>query len=61
MGDKVSAINAMKKAGVPCAPDQTVLVGADINKNKEIAKRIGYQLLLKPPEGQWWSWNACCT
>ncbi|QQF76406.1 acetyl-CoA carboxylase biotin carboxylase subunit [Histophilus somni] len=51
MGDKVSAINAMKKAGVPCVPGSDGPLGADINKNKEIAKRIGYPIIIKASGG----------
>ena len=47
MGDKVSAIKAMKKAGVPCVPGSDGPVGSDIAKNKEIAKRIGYPIIIK--------------
>ncbi|OOH89350.1 acetyl-CoA carboxylase biotin carboxylase subunit [Pasteurellaceae bacterium 15-036681] len=51
MGDKVSAINAMKKAGVPCVPGSDGPVGADVEKNKEIAKRIGYPVIIKASGG----------
>ncbi len=37
MGDKVSAINAMKKAGVPCVPGSDGPLGNDTEKNKAIA------------------------
>lgn len=51
MGDKVSAIEAMKKAGVPTVP------GSDgpLPENKEeclkIAKRIGYPVIIKAAAG----------
>ncbi|WP_112070169.1 acetyl-CoA carboxylase biotin carboxylase subunit [Haemophilus influenzae] len=51
MGDKVSAIKAMKKAGVPCVPGSDGPVGNDITKNKEIAKRIGYPIIIKASGG----------
>ena len=51
MGDKVSAIKAMKKAGVPCVPGSDGPVGSDIVKNKEIAKRIGYPIIIKASGG----------
>ncbi|WP_373766830.1 acetyl-CoA carboxylase biotin carboxylase subunit [Glaesserella sp.] len=51
MGDKVSAINAMKKAGVPCVPGSDGPVGNDAAKNKEIAKRIGYPVIIKASGG----------
>ncbi|AWX13826.1 acetyl-CoA carboxylase biotin carboxylase subunit [Mergibacter septicus] len=51
MGDKVSAIKAMKKAGVPCVPGSDGPVGSDIAKNKEIAQRIGYPIIIKASGG----------
>ncbi|QIW16896.1 acetyl-CoA carboxylase biotin carboxylase subunit [Pasteurellaceae bacterium RH1A] len=51
MGDKVSAINAMKKAGVPCVPGSGGPIGNDVAKNKEIAKKIGYPVIIKASGG----------
>ncbi|MGY4848689.1 acetyl-CoA carboxylase biotin carboxylase subunit [Pasteurella multocida] len=51
MGDKVSAIEAMKKSGVPCVPGSDGPVGSDMAKNKEIAKRIGYPVIIKASGG----------
>ena len=51
MGDKVSAINAMKKAGVPCVPGSDGPLGNDEEKNKAIAKRIGYPMIVKAAGG----------
>ncbi|KDM91970.1 acetyl-CoA carboxylase biotin carboxylase subunit [Photobacterium galatheae] len=51
MGDKVSAINAMKKAGVPCVPGSDGPLGNDEAKNKSIAKRIGYPVIIKASGG----------
>ena len=51
MGDKVSAIEAMKKAGVPCVPGSDGAVGDDPETNKAIAKRIGYPIIVKAAGG----------
>jgi acetyl-CoA carboxylase biotin carboxylase subunit len=51
MGDKVSAIEAMKKAGVPCVPGSDGPLGDDAEKNKAIAKRIGYPMIVKAAGG----------
>lgn len=51
MGDKVSAINAMKKAGVPCVPGSDGPLGPDGELNKSIAKRIGYPIIVKAAGG----------
>lgn len=51
MGDKVAAIEAMKKAGVPCVPGSDGPVSDDPEKNLEIARRIGYPLIIKAAGG----------
>ncbi|MFT6271012.1 MAG: acetyl-CoA carboxylase biotin carboxylase subunit [Alphaproteobacteria bacterium] len=51
MGDKVSAIASMRKAGVPCVPGSDGPLGEDIEKNKAIAKRIGYPMIVKSAGG----------
>lgn len=51
MGDKVSAIKAMKDAGVPCVPGSDGPLGNDNFKNKEIAERIGYPVIIKASGG----------
>ncbi len=51
MGDKVSAIEAMKKAGVPCVPGSDGAVGDDAATNIAIAKRIGYPIIVKAAGG----------
>ena len=52
MGDKVQAIAAMQKAGVPCVPGSD---GAIDEKNTEdnlrIAKEIGYPIIIKASGG----------
>ncbi|MDP8052694.1 acetyl-CoA carboxylase biotin carboxylase subunit [Pasteurella atlantica] len=51
MGDKVSAIRSMKKAGIPCVPGSNGSVGDDIVKNKKIANEIGYPIIIKASGG----------
>lgn len=51
MGDKVAAINTMKTAGVPCVPGSDGPLGNDIEKNKQIASRIGYPIIIKASGG----------
>ncbi|MBW8192502.1 acetyl-CoA carboxylase biotin carboxylase subunit [Neiella marina] len=51
MGDKVEAIKAMKKAGVPCVPGSDGPLGEDDAKNIAIAKRIGYPVIIKASGG----------
>ncbi|MGQ8366528.1 acetyl-CoA carboxylase biotin carboxylase subunit [Glaciecola sp. 1036] len=51
MGDKVSAIAAMRKAGVPCVPGSDGPLGDDMEKNRVIAKRIGYPIIVKAAGG----------
>ena len=51
MGDKVPAIEAMKKAGVPCVPGSDGPVDNDAKHNAAIAKRIGYPVIIKAAGG----------
>lgn len=51
MGDKVSAITAMKKAGVPTVPGSDGPLGDDMNANRAHAKRIGYPVIIKASGG----------
>ncbi|ANO33925.1 acetyl-CoA carboxylase biotin carboxylase subunit [Vibrio breoganii] len=51
MGDKVAAINAMKKAGVPCVPGSDGPLDDNETANKAHAKRIGYPVIIKASGG----------
>lgn len=51
MGDKVSAIRAMKKAGIPCVPGSDGPLSDNVKKNIAMAKRIGYPILIKASAG----------
>lgn len=51
MGDKVAAIEAMKKAGVPCVPGSDGPLGEDSDTNMRIAKKIGYPIIIKAAGG----------
>ena len=51
MGDKVSAIKAMKKAGIPCLPGSDGPLGDDYEDNLEIARRIGFPIIIKAAGG----------
>ena len=51
MGDKVSAIEGMKKAGVPCVPGSDGPLGSNMETNKQIAKKIGYPVIIKASGG----------
>jgi acetyl-CoA carboxylase biotin carboxylase subunit len=51
MGDKVSAINVMKKAGVPCVPGSSGPLGEDNNENLRVARDIGYPVIIKASGG----------
>ncbi len=51
MGDKVAAIKAMKEAGVPCVPGSDGPLGEDGETNLEIARRIGYPIIIKASGG----------
>ena len=51
MGDKVSAIEAMKKAGVPTVPGSYGPLTADTQRTLEIARSIGYPVIVKAAAG----------
>ncbi|WP_415890519.1 acetyl-CoA carboxylase biotin carboxylase subunit [Neptuniibacter sp. SY11_33] len=51
MGDKVSAIEAMKAAGVPTVPGSDGALSDDPDEIHEIARRIGYPVIIKAAAG----------
>lgn len=51
MGDKVSAIEVMKEAGVPTVPGSDGPVGQDPERNIELARKIGYPVIIKAAAG----------
>lgn len=51
MGDKVTAIDTMRKAGVPCVPGSNGVLGDDPETNLRIAAEIGYPVLIKAAGG----------
>lgn len=51
MGDKVSAIQAMKKAGVPTVPGSDGPITDNNEHTLAVAKRIGYPVIIKAAAG----------
>jgi len=51
MGDKVSAIKAMKEAGVPCVPGSDGPLPEDIQECIRIAREIAYPVIIKASAG----------
>ncbi|MDD2817077.1 MAG: acetyl-CoA carboxylase biotin carboxylase subunit [Thiotrichaceae bacterium] len=51
MGDKVSAISAMRAAGVPCVPGSNGTLGEDDQENARVAREIGYPVIIKAAGG----------
>jgi len=51
MGDKVSAIRAMKAAGVPCVPGSDGPLGEDADENLRLGRQIGYPVIIKAAGG----------
>ncbi|MDQ7731097.1 acetyl-CoA carboxylase biotin carboxylase subunit [Halomonas sp. SpR1] len=51
MGDKVSAIQSMKEAGVPTVPGSDGPLGDDDATNLATAQRIGYPVIIKAASG----------
>ncbi len=51
MGDKVSAKNAMKKAGVPCVPGSNGALPESPEEVRAIIRAIGYPVIIKASAG----------
>ncbi len=51
MGDKVSAKDAMRRAGVPCVPGSEGALSNDSNEIIDSAKKIGYPVIIKASGG----------
>jgi len=51
MGDKVSAIQSMKKAGVPCVPGSDGPLGSEPEEIIRIARDIGFPVIIKASGG----------
>ncbi|BAS68445.1 acetyl-CoA carboxylase biotin carboxylase subunit [Bathymodiolus septemdierum thioautotrophic gill symbiont] len=51
MGDKVAAIEAMQKSGVPCVPGSDGGLGTDEQENIRLANKIGFPIIIKASGG----------
>ena len=51
MGDKVSAIESMKAAGVPCVPGSDGPLDDDPDENLRLAREIGFPVIIKAAGG----------
>ncbi|HHM05861.1 MAG TPA: acetyl-CoA carboxylase biotin carboxylase subunit [Gammaproteobacteria bacterium] len=51
MGDKISAIAAMKKAGIPCVPGSDGPLGDNPDEILSLARSIGYPVIIKAAGG----------
>ena len=51
MGDKLTAIKKMQSIGIPCVPGSGAPLGEDIKQNMQIARDIGYPVILKAAGG----------
>jgi len=51
MGDKISAKNAMRKAGVPCVPGSEGPLGENAEENLRLAREVGYPVIIKASGG----------
>jgi acetyl-CoA carboxylase biotin carboxylase subunit len=51
MGDKIEAIQAMKRAGIPVIPGSGGPLGDDPQTNLAIARKIGYPVIIKAAGG----------
>ncbi len=51
MGDKVAAINAMKRLGIPCVPGSSEPINDDDAATIQMARDIGYPIIIKAAGG----------
>ena len=51
MGDKLSAIAAMRDAGIPCVPGSDGPIGDDPRETVRVAREIGYPVIVKATGG----------
>ncbi|MFQ6024137.1 MAG: acetyl-CoA carboxylase biotin carboxylase subunit [Acidiferrobacterales bacterium] len=51
MGDKIAAIQTMKKTGVPCVPGSENALGDDDRENLRLTAKIGYPVVIKAAGG----------
>ncbi len=51
LGDKVSAIRAMRAQGIPCVPGSDGSLGDDADESLRIARDIGYPVIIKASAG----------
>lgn len=51
MGDKISAIKAMQKSGIPCIPGSYAPLSNNNDANLKLAKKIGYPIIIKAAGG----------
>ncbi len=51
MGDKLSAIAAMREAGIPCVPGSNGPIGDDPHETVRIAREVGYPVIVKASGG----------
>ncbi|BCX87997.1 acetyl-CoA carboxylase, biotin carboxylase subunit [Methylomarinovum tepidoasis] len=51
MGDKISAKEAMKRAGVPCVPGSDGPLSDDLDENLRLAREIGFPVIVKAAAG----------
>ena len=51
MGDKVSAIETMKRAGIPCLPGSDGPLSENYDESLKIARRVGFPIIIKAAGG----------
>lgn len=59
MGDKVSAKQAMRDAGVPCVPGSDGALSEDPQEIIQTARKIGYPIIIKASGGGGGRGHAC--